>query len=161
MFFFDSSLYYLTDAEAATSTTAYETLQVITAKAASGDIDFMVADDPVLIEFAYDGYLYELSEVLSDEQMKKYEPYFLYYDKAVLEELSNIDYTAEEIPEIILPDPSKPELMEDPVPVMINVTASEKLSVLYPNSTKSYALAFVVNSTHTKKSIEFLDYLLK
>ena len=82
--FFDSSLYYLTDAEAGTSTTAYETLQVITAKSASGDIDFMVADDPVLIEFAYDGYLYELSEVLSDEKIKKYEPYFLYYDKAVL-----------------------------------------------------------------------------
>ena len=159
--FFDSSLYYLTDAEAGTSTTAYETLQVITAKSASGDIDFMVADDPVLIEFAYDGYLYELSEVLSDEQIKKYEPYFLYYDKAVLEELSNIDYTAEEIPEIILPDPSKPELMEAPVPVMINVTESERLSILYPNSTQKYAIAFVVNGVNTEKIIDFLEYLIQ
>ena len=94
------------------------------------------------------------------EQLEAYEPYFLYYDKAVLEELSNIDYTAEVIPEIALPDPSKPELMEEPVPVMIDVSSSEKISVFYPVSKETYAFAFVVNGMHKEKAVELLEYLM-
>ena len=157
--FLDASMYYSDDSDA--METSYETIQVLTARVAAGEIDFMVADVATLYDFAYDQYFAELSEVLSEEQLKAYEPYLLYYDKAVLEELSNLDYTGEEFPEIILPDPSKPELMEEPVPVMIDVTSSEKISTLYPVSSKSYAFTFVVNGVHKEKAVEFLDYLMR
>lgn len=155
--FFDSSLYFSTDnADAANS---YQALQILSTRVAAGEIDFIVADDITLTDLSYNGYFSDLTEVLSDEQIKKYEPYFLYYDRVILEELNSIDYTTEELPETVLPDSSKPELMDEPVPVMINITASEKISVLYPNSKNKYAIAFVANSSHTEKSLELLNYL--
>lgn len=156
--FFDASMYYSDDSDV--METSYQTIQVLAARVAAREIDFMVADVATLYDFAYDQYFAEIPEILSEEQLKAYEPYFLYYDKAVLEELSNIDYTAEVIPEIALPDPSKPELMEEPVPVMIDVSSGEKISTLYPASTKKYAFAFVVNGKHDEKTAELLEYLM-
>lgn len=156
--FFDASMYYSDDSDA--METSYQTMQVLATRVAAREIDFMAADVATLYNFAYDQYFAELPEILSEEQLEAYEPYFLYYDKAVLEELSNIDYTAEVIPEIALPDPSKPELMEEPVPVMIDVSSSEKISTLYPASTKKYAFAFVVNGKHDEKTAELLEYLM-
>lgn len=156
--FFDASMYYSNDSDA--METSYQTIQVLTTRVAAGEIDCMTADVATLYNFAYDQYFVEIPEILSEEQLKAYEPYLLYYDKAVLEELSNIDYTAEVIPEIALPDPSKPELMEEPVPVMIDVSSSEKISTLYPVSSENYAFAFVVNGVHIEKAIELLEYLM-
>ena len=156
--FFDASMYYLDESDA--MGTAYQTIQVLTTKIAAGEIDFLVADVATLYDFAYNQHFTELPEILSEEQLKAYEPYLLYYDKEVLEELSNLDYTGEEFPEIALPDPAKPELMEEPVPVMIDVSSSEKISTLYPVSTKNYAFAFVVNGMHMEKSVELLEYLM-
>lgn len=156
--FFDASMYYSDDSDA--METSYQTIQVLATRVAAKEIDFMAADVATLYDFAYDQYFAELSEILSEEQLKSYEPYLLYYDKAVLEELGNLDYTGEEFSEIALPDPSKPELMEEPVPVMIDVSSSEKIATLYPVSTKNYAFAFVANGIHTEKAIELLEYLI-
>ena len=156
--FFDASMYYSDDSDA--METSYQTIQVLATRVAAGEIDFMVADTATLYDFAYDQYLTELTEVLSEEQLTNYEEYLLYYDKAVLKELSNIDYTLEEFPEIALPDPTKPELMKEPVPVMIDVSSSEKISTLYPVSIKNYAFAFVINGVHKDKAVEFLEYLM-
>lgn len=66
--------------------TSYQTIKVLTTRVAAGEIDFMVADVAALYDFAYDQYFAELSKILSEEQLKDYEPYLLYYDKAVLDE---------------------------------------------------------------------------
>ena len=126
----------------------------------AGDADFIVANDFVLTEFAYNEYFFDLSEILTHEQMKIYQPYFLYYDKSVLDEINNIDYTAKTMPIISLPNPSRPDLMEEPIPVMIDITSSEKISVLYPNSNESYAMGFIANGKNNKKALNFLKYLL-
>lgn len=157
--FLDTSIYYLPDSDQTSLETSYQAIQILSVRIAAGEIDFIAAETPVLTEFAYDGYFSDLSEVLSDEQYKKYEPYFLYYDKAVMEELSDVDYTLEEADAVILPDPAKPELMEEPVPVMIDITKCEKLSLLYPNSAKNYAFALIANGPHTEKALELLEYL--
>lgn len=160
--FFDASLYYSNDdTDSAAMDTSYQTIQVLATRVAAKELDFMVADVAALYDFAYDQYFTELSEIMSEEQLKTYEPYLLYYDKAVLEELSNLDYAGEEFPEITLPDPSKPELMEEPVPVMIDVTSSEKISALYLSQSKNYAFAFIANGEHMEKSVELLDYLMR
>ena len=156
--FFDASMYYSDEGDA--MGTSYQTIQVLTTKIAAGEIDFMVADAATLYDFAYNQYFAELPKILSEEQLKAYEPYILYYDKAVLEELSNIDYIGKEVSEILLPDPSKPEQMENPVPVMIDVSSSEKIFNLYPVSSESYAFAFVANGMHMEKSVELLEYLM-
>lgn len=157
--FLDTSIYYLPDSDQTSMDTSYQAIQILSVRVAAGEIDSMAAETEILTDFAYDGYFSDLSEVLTEEQYQTYEPYFLYYDKAVMEELSDVDYTLEEAEAVILPDPAKPELMEEPVPVMIDITECEKLSLLYPNSAKNYAFALITNGSHTEKALELLEYL--
>lgn len=157
--FFDTSLYYVSDADSTYSETSHQTIQVLSVRIAAGEIDFVVSDLENIYTLVYNQYFFELPEVLNKKQLEKYEPYFLYYDKALLEELNNIDFTEKKQPEIVYPDPSKPELMKDPVPILIDIDTSERLSGIYPNSYLDYGMAFVVNSANTEKSLEFLDFL--
>lgn len=155
---FDTSIYYLSNDS--TDTTSYQSLQVLTTRIAAGEIDFIIADNAILNNFSYNEYFCNLFEILTEDQVKKYEPYFLYYDLAVLEKINNIDFTSEEYIEIAVPDPSKPELMEQPVPVMIDVSKSDQLSTLYLGSSKNNALAFFSNSEHIGKALEFLEFIM-
>lgn len=157
--FFDTSIYYSNDSSA--DTTSYQSMQVISARIAAGEIDFMVAEDSILTNFSYNGYFYDLREVLSEEQVQKYEPYFLYYDLAVAKKLNETDFLSEEYEPIILPDPAKPELMEQPIPVMINVSSCPKIDSLYAGTGKEKVFVFVANGKHPQKTLEFLDYLME
>lgn len=157
--FFDTSIYYSTDNN--TDTTSYQSIQLINARIAAGEIDFMVAENSILTGFSYNGYFYDLSEVLSEEQFQKYEPYFLYYDLSVAEKLNETDFTSEEYEQITLPDPAEPELMEQPIPVMIDVSSCPEIDSLYTGTGKGKALVFVANGKHPQKTLEFLDYLME
>lgn len=159
--FFDTSLYYSPNAEPEDATASYEALQVITAKAAIGGMDFIVADSVTMNYMTYGQYFLDLSKVFTEEQLKEYEPYFLYYDKAFLEKLNNTDAVSEEASLIAYPDPEKPELMEDPIPVMINVSKNEQIENLYVGLDNIYALAFTASGTNQEKARDFIDYLLK
>lgn len=158
--FFDSSLYYRLDTESIDSTLSYQAIQVLTARIAAGEIDFLVADDVTLNNICYNQYFTDLSKILSEDQIKKYEPYFLYYDREVMEKMNSTDDTTKDGAEISLPNPSKPEQMKDPVPVMINITETETISILYPGFTENYAIAFLANTKNTEKALEFLEYLI-
>lgn len=158
--FFDTSIYYNPDND--TDTTSYQSIQVLSARIAAGELDFMIGELSVLYEhFCYSDYFIDLSEVLTEEQLEYYEPYFLYYDLAVRDELNEIDYLSEEAETIALPDPSKPELMEQPVPVMIDLSSCEELSCFYPNLSDGYVFSLFANAKHLDKTLEFLDYLMK
>lgn len=109
----------------------------------------------------YNQYFSNLVDVLSKEQIKAYEPYFLYYDKVVLEKWDNIDYTSENTSEIHIPDPTRPGLMEEPVLVMINVSANNKLTDIYPEFSVNYDLGIFANSPNKENTLEFLDYLIQ
>lgn len=159
--FFDSSIYYRPDAGNIDSTLSYQAVQVLTTRIATGEIDFIVADDVTLTDLCYQQYFSDLSEVLSEDQMRKYEPYFLYYDRAVMEQINRADLMTEDADSMILPDPWKPEQMKDPIPVMINVTESAKISLLYPDSSETYAFVFLENANNPKKAIEVLEYLMR
>ena len=55
----------------------YETLQVLMAWHAADSLDFIGGDLQTLIELSYRGYFSDLREVLTEEQITKYEPYFI------------------------------------------------------------------------------------
>lgn len=139
---------------------AFEAKQALMARIAAGEVDFMIAEQSLLCNYAYNFYFCELSEVLSADQMKKYEPLFLYYDRAVLEEIQNIDFLENDGQAIQTPDPTKPELMTDPVPIMLDISLNKSLSELYPDASKSYGMAIVVNGSNVQNVIELLDYLV-
>ena len=156
--FFDSSLFYIPSGNNEVAVSSYETIQVLMARMSAGDVDFMLGDTSTLIEFAYNQYFYDLSDVLSDEQYKKYEPYFLYFDKELVELLNNSDPLDYE--KVSFPDPSKPELMQEPVQIMIDITLADKISKIYPYSSNDYSMAFVIDGINSEKAIEFLEYLI-
>ena len=140
---------------------SYETTQLLVSKIAAGNIDFVVAETSVLNEFIYGEYCYALSEILSEEQIDTFSPYFLYCDKALLEQIANMDFTTEKLSDIDFPDPSKSGAMETPIPVMIDISDSPKVHMLYPNSTSTYALAFIINGHNSQKALDFLEYLMQ
>ena len=157
---FDTSLYYLPKREASTTDISYQTMQTLSAKIAAGEVDFLVADVSILKELTYNEYFLDLSDVLTEEQLKKYQDCLLYYDKSLLEQLYQIDFSSGNNLEITFPDPTKPELMEDPVPIMLCVSDSEKISNFYPNTDKEYGIAWIINGENREKTIDFLEFLL-
>ena len=111
-------------------------------------------------ELTYNEYFLDLSDVLTEEQLKKYQDCLLYYDKSLLEQLYQIDFSSGNNLEITFPDPTKPELMEDPVPIILCVSDSEKISYLYPNTDKEYGIVWIINGENRERTIEFLEFLL-
>ena len=133
------------------STANYQTAQVLMAWIGAGTLDFVAGDSDALTVVAYGGYLVDLREVLSEEDFAKYEPYFLYIDEAVL-------YSEDIISEY--PDCTKPEEMERPIPVLIDISASEEIAKLYPG-VNPVVLGVALKAPNTGTLSDFLDYLNK
>ena len=155
--FFDTSLFYSPDTDATSATNAYETLQLIVARIIGGQSDFIVADAKTLAMLAYEGYYSELANVLTEAQYIKYENHFLYYDRAYLEYLNTLSY---DDTDISYPDPTKPELMVDPVPIMIDVSNSSILTDVYLGSNNTYGFAIIANGANLENSLKFIDHLM-
>ena len=155
--FFDTSLYYTPSLDSSNASTSYDMIQIIVTKIVGGQTDFIVADAKTLSSLAYEGYYAELPDILTEAQYKKYEPYFLYYDRAYLEYLDTLNY---DDTDISYPDPTKPELMEDPVPIMLNVSSSALLSGVYLDVSNTYAFAVIANSSHQENALNFANHLL-
>lgn len=148
---FDVSRYYVPEID---KTSSYENLELVSVQMIAGSADFAVADHELMTQLAYSGLLCELSEVLPEEGMEAYANCFLYYDRAVAEGMRN----GEKIPDAY-PDPGKPEKMEDPVPIMIDLSGSERVAEFYPMSKQSYAFGFGVKVGNPENAINLLAYL--
>lgn len=155
--FFDTSLYYSPNPEDTDASASYETMQVITARMVGGQTDFLVADAKTLTYWAYEGYYLELADALTPAQYEIYEPYFLYYDRAYMEYLDTLNYDDTDIQ---YPDPTRPDLMEDPVPLMVNVSESNILSDVYLNANSTYGLAVIANGANLENTLKFIDHLM-
>ena len=144
-----------------TGTANYESSQTLMAWIAAGSVDFLACDYETMEEFCYKGYFQDLRDILTEEQLKKYEPYFLYMDEEVeLERQLALDNN-EETSEIVLPDCREPETMGSPIPIMIDVSQSEELASIYSSTEGGLALGFAVNGPNLELTLEFVDYLLQ
>lgn len=139
----------------------YYALQTLSAQTAGGMLDFMTGDLDTMTVLAYGDYFEDLSLILTEEQMKRYEPYFLYMDMAVLE-AARVAADAEAYDtQLIIPDCTKPETMEKPVPVFIDLSQREKLSEIYPGATGAVVLAVAANAPRVKMIAEWVDFLME
>lgn len=135
----------------------FETDQAVWIQCTSGTVDFMVSPMEFLMDSAYQQYYVDLTSVLTEEQINKYQPYFLYIDGATVEEVTELSNELKDISSE-LPDPAKPEEMIDPIPVFIDMTQCEKLANIYKD-TESLVFGALVNAPDIDLAIEFLDYL--
>ena len=137
----------------------YQASQAMMVQCAAGAVDFISSPLNAILDYGYGDLFVNLENVLSEEDLKKYEPYFLYVDLAVIDKKNEAienDQNADEIP---CPDPTKPEEMEKPIPVFIDVTKCEKMANIYSYSTDTLAIAIAVNAPNPDRMSDFLAYL--
>lgn len=157
--YLDTSLYYIAAAPSEINASNYQTMQAILTRSATGDLDFITAEPTVLIDLAYKDIFWNLEDILSEEQLALYEPYFCYIDMAVVEELDEANARNEKVAYTEYPDYAKPEAMMEPVPVLIDLSRSEMLSAAYNNAYDTLAIG-IVNNTNLENTLLFIDYLL-
>lgn len=148
---FDVSRYYVPEID---KTSSYENLELVSVQMIAGGMDFAVADHELMTQLAYSGLLCELSEVLPEACMEAYADCLLFYDRAVAERVGN----GGDIPDTY-PDPGKPEEMEDPVPIMIDLSGCERVAEFYPMSKQNYAFGFGVQVSNPENARNLLAYL--
>lgn len=139
----------------------YQASQAVVAHCDAGVVDFISAPLSSFLEFGYGGLLVNLEDVLSEEDLEKYEPYFLYADLDVVkqkQEAWDNNIKASDIP---CPDPTKPEEMKQPIPVFIDVTKCEKMANIYDYYSDTVVIAITANAPNPDRISDFLAYLFE
>lgn len=149
---FNTNLSYLTDNTIGYNN--YELYQSLQVWYAAGELDFLTGNLEFMTTMAYQGFFVDLSKILTEEQYAFYEPYFHYIDKDIL----NHDYISENI---ILPDSTNPSVMKEPVPVFIDISNCNKLSLIYNYNTDNLFFGIMPNAPHMERAIIVLDYLME
>ena len=139
----------------------YQTLQVLMAWHSADSLDFITSDLSAMTDLTYRGYFSDLREVLNADQLAMYEPYFLYVDQDFFIKRSEKIDEMEDVSDMTYPDPTKPEDMVDPIPVMIDISKSEKIAEAYSTDNNTIAFGITANVQNTKTTLNFLDYLME
>lgn len=153
----NTSMYYT----AGNDNANYESLQALMAWHAADSLDFIGGDLPALTELAYRGYFSDLREVLTEEQLAEYEPYFLYMDQDFYTKRSELLSNMEEVSSLEYPDCTKPEEMVDPIPILIDMSQSQKLSEIYTETSEVLAVGITANVVNEDMTLDFIEYLTK
>ena len=147
------------------------TMQRIVAVVQTKELDAVIFDSQCYEQYAMNEIFYDLREILTEEQIEKYEPYFYYVDMDVVRAQEEEDVmvdtdaiaakaelTAEEINAQGLAH-MDPSTMSDPVPVGIVMTDSpfETESLAYEGLVPVFGISVTTQRLDT--ALEFLDYL--
>lgn len=138
-------------------TTAYNTTQVIVARVAAHSVDMISGDLETATRYFYQEVFCELDQVLSAEQMEKYADHFLYADMAVVRQLQ------EELAEApVLPDPTKPEEMVEPVAIALRIPMDSGFKEnCYTHWNTDIVVGIVTTAPNLENVLAFLDYIME
>lgn len=92
-----SSYNVLIDTNQTLSTSSYNTYDVSTqerimAITAAGDLDVMIADQSVFEQYARNSYMTDLRDLMSEDELQKYDGYIYYVDGAILKAIEDGTY---------------------------------------------------------------------
>lgn len=131
------------------------TAQFVAAQTAAGSLDALCAQLDDFLQYAYQDYFFDLRDILTPQQQLDWEPYLLYIDQTVFDAIAVGGLTS-----YALPDPTQPELMEDPVPIAVMIPQSSVIRQSYALPDGTVAIGIVVNSSHAETAVQFLEFLL-
>lgn len=136
---------------------SYETSQVIMIRAASQSLDALIGDIGLMTSYIYNDFFADLHEQLTPQQREKYTAFFLYADMAIIRKIQE---SPESTPVLI--DPTKPELMVEPVPVALQIPKESKLAKqYYPGRTTPLCIGIIGNTVNLERTLAFLDYIME
>lgn len=144
------------------SEVSYNSEQKLMVYIAAGELDFIAADSPTFLKYATTETFHDLRNILSPDQIEKYEPYFYYVDMAEVEKADEAAQNLEADSYVgRVYDPLDPSTCEKPVPIAICINNSEKVMDAYWFREEIVPMGFVVNSTNLEDALIFLDYLFE
>lgn len=136
-------------------TANYEVLQVLMVNVAADNLDFIIGDETLLIDLAYREMLQNLEVVLPAELLSTLSDDLLYIDLAVIREKeNNLGNT-----DIVYPDCTDPDAMEEPIPVLIRINNSSKLKAIYGDQSESLVFSFTGKEDYDR-ALNFLEFIL-
>lgn len=127
---------------------------------ATSSLDSIVADASLFERYANAGVFTDIRTILTDDEVKKYEPYFYYVNVDTVKQYqlaeTNMDNSLK--PEI--PDPAKPELMDGPVPVGIYIdNCTELLNVYKFPESEHVVLGLIADAPNKDMAHSFINYI--
>lgn len=151
----DVSYYMSTDETEPGVQAAFQKLSIFTQ---TNQLDIIGGPIDSMNACIYNTYLYDLRTVLTEEQLAKYEPYLLYADESILLEKQEAEKKSEAY-EIVYPDPANADAMKKPIPVAIDITACEKMQMIYPDTPNQLAIGIAQGTIHPEQAATFIEYL--
>lgn len=153
---FDSSLRMSSEGVDESSMSSTQMIMIYTA---AQDLDILSLDEQNFSRYANNEYMMDLSTCLTPEQMEEYKEYLYYVDLSVIENIDDTRLVTDETYVVEYPDPSKPEAMEKPVAVGINLKASPRFSEAYIYAAEEAYIGIIGNSGQPENAKQFLQYL--
>ena len=147
----------LTDKNTKTDVTSF---QRIMAGIATKETDLIVGQKENFQLCAYNTsrMLKDLRTFLDADTLTQFADRLYYIDGAVLEKLSAPVGELQD-PNIKIPDPTKPEAMEDPIPVGIDVSDRKDFQSAYYFPDTTLYLGVITNTTRPELTKDFISYL--
>lgn len=128
----------------------------------AAELDVMVTDTASLQHYSYNDTFYDLRDILSAEQLEKYEPYFYYIDKKVMDDK---EAAYEAMDDNFVPqypaDPSNPEGMTEPIPVGIYVDKCDDFKDNFLFKNDDLVFSVFCNTTRLELALDYLDYVFE
>lgn len=139
----------------------YKATEKIVSQVENKSLDFVAGPMDSMSDIAHNSMFVELTTYLSPDQLELVKPYLLYVDNAVIEELDEAYENKKDTSKIKLPDPTKPEEMEEPIAVMIDMSSCEELATIYDGSDEAIAFGLITSAPNEDILLKFIDYLMK
>lgn len=138
-----------------------EAQQFIMVYSAGNDLDIATMDFPRFQKYAYESFYVDLTTCLSSEMLDKLSDKLYYVDLAVLQKINNLQDNNQSVEGAELPDPKKPEEMEQPVPVGIDVSGCSRFTDAYRYEEGPVYLGVIITSERKDMAVKFIEYLFE
>lgn len=146
--------FYLSSADTPDASSA----EVLSLRIMAEELDVMLSNEKIFNRYVQNGIFRDLRDVLSEEQLAYYEDSFYYVDNAVIKEGKIYETDFAETAFVDNTDHTTPEGMEEPIPVGIYVTGTEKFQgVYYFAEEQEVVFGIPYYSEHTTYALQFLD----
>ena len=135
----------------------YNSVELLTTLVASKAVDIVAAEMDFMMDHFYQNLFADLHQILPQQQIELYQHAFLYVDMDVVRQIKNMT-----LPESqpSYPDPTKPELMKEPVAVGIRLSKDvDFVRKYFINNEGNTAIAFAVNTKNLENALKFLDFI--
>ena len=136
-------------------------LQSIMASITVKELDMVAGPEEAFQICAYNAsnMFADLRNYLDQDTLNKLSDKLYYIDGAIIEKLNAPVGTEIDMSQIVYPDPHKPETMETPIPVGIDVTECHPFIAAYFEPEGSYYMGMVTNTTRPETVLQFIDFL--